>query len=75
MVSMILFTGRRPSHPVVKESQVAIEVDSTFGDIELPAPVLHEEKTGEIEGFKDSKEQRQAKGPRNYRPANASVHS
>ena len=48
LVSMILFTGRRPAPSVVKESQVVIEGDSTFGDIELPAPVLSEKKTGEI---------------------------
>ena len=52
LVSMILFTGRRPIPSVVKESQVVIDGDSTFGDIELPAPVLSEEKTREI---RDSK--------------------
>ena len=52
LVSMILFTGRRPVAPLVKESQVVIDGDSTFGDIELPAPVLSEEKTREI---RDSK--------------------
>ena len=52
LVSMILFTGRRPIPSVVKESQVVIDGDSTFGDIELPAPILSEEKTREI---RDSK--------------------
>ena len=52
LVSMILFTGRRSVPTGGKKRQVAIKEDSTFGDIELPAPVISEEKTGE---FVDSK--------------------
>ena len=63
LVSMILFTGRRPAPSVVKERQVVIEGDSTFGDIELPAPVLSEEKTGEIRDSKIRRSRGRQKGP------------
>ena len=63
LISMILFTGRRPAPSVVKESQVVLEVDSTFGDIELPAPVLSEEKTGEIRDSKIRRSRGRQKGP------------
>ena len=63
LVSMILFTGRRPAPPGVKESQVVIEEDLTFGDIELPAPVLSEEKTGEIRDSKIRRSRGRQKGP------------
>ena len=52
LVSMILFTGRRSVPTVGKKRQVATKEDSNFGDIELPEPVISEEKTGE---FLDSK--------------------
>ena len=52
LVSMILFTGRRPAPSIAKENEVVIDGDSTFRDIDLPAPVLSEEKTSEI---RDSK--------------------
>ncbi len=52
LVSMILFTGRRPALSGAKKTPVVIEEDSIFGDIELPLPVLSEEKTGDI---RDSK--------------------
>ena len=63
LVSMILFTGRRPVPSVVKERQVVIEGDSTFGDIELPAPVLSEEKTGEIRESKIRRSRGREKAP------------
>lgn len=63
LVSMILFTGRRTAPPGVKESQVVIEEDLTFGDIELPAPVLSEEKTGEIRDSKIRRSRGRQKGP------------
>ena len=63
LVSMILFTGRRPIPSVVKESQVVLDGDSTFGDIELPAPVLSEEKTGEIRDSKIRRSRGRQKGP------------
>ena len=63
LVSMILFTGRSPAPSVVKESQVVIEADSTFGDIELPAPVLSEEKTGEIRESKIRRSRGREKAP------------
>ena len=63
LVSMILFTGRRPAPSGVKERQVVIEEDSTFGDIELPAPVLSEEKTGEIRDSKIRRSRGRQKGP------------
>ena len=63
LVSMILFTGRSPAPSVVKESQVVIEVDSTFGDLELPAPVLSEEKTGEIRESKIRRSRGREKAP------------
>lgn len=63
LVSMILFTGRSPAPSVVKESQVVIEGESTFGDIELPAPVLSEEKTGEIRESKIRRSRGRQKAP------------
>ena len=63
LVSMILFTGRRPEPSVVKKSPVVIEEGSTFGDIELPAPVLSEEKTGEIRDSKIRRSRGRQKGP------------
>ena len=43
MVSMILFTGRRPIHSAKKKAPAFIESESDFGDIELPPPVHSEE--------------------------------
>ena len=63
LVSMILFTGRSPAFSVVKESQVVIEDDSTFGDIELPAPVLSEEKTVETRKSKIRRSRGRQKAP------------
>ena len=63
LVSMILFTGRSPAPSVVKESQVVIEVDSTFGDIELPAPVLPEGETVEIRKSKIRRSRGRQKAP------------
>ena len=63
LFSMILFTGRLPAPSVVKESQVVIEGDSTFGDIELPAPVLFKEKTDEIRDSKIRRSRGRPKGP------------
>ena len=63
LVSMILFTGRSPAPSVVKESQVVIEAASTFGDIDLPAPVLSEEKTGEIRESKIRRSRGREKAP------------
>ncbi|MEC7709109.1 MAG: hypothetical protein VYA39_05250 [Candidatus Thermoplasmatota archaeon] len=51
MVSMILFTGRRPIPPAKKES-VFIEQQSDFGDIELPPPVHSEESLEEVRASK-----------------------
>ena len=52
MVSMILFTGRRPLPSTKKKEPVFIESESEFGDIELPPPVHSEESLEEIRSSK-----------------------
>ena len=43
LVSLLLFTGRRPIPSVQKKSHVVIDQGQGFGDIELPPAVLSEE--------------------------------
>ena len=62
LVSMILFTGRRSVPTVGKKRQVATKEDSTFGDIELPAPVISEEKNGELMDSKIRRSRGRQKG-------------
>tara|TARA_B100000686_G_scaffold351848_1_gene451907 strand:- start:22125 stop:23024 length:900 start_codon:yes stop_codon:yes gene_type:complete len=52
LVSLLLFTGRRPIPAAQTKSPVVIEQGSGFGDIELPPAVLSEESTGEIRDAK-----------------------
>ena len=52
MVSMILFTGRRPIPSTKKKEPVFIEQQSDFGDIELPPPVHAEESLEEVRASK-----------------------
>jgi len=52
MVSMILFTGRRPIPSTKKKEPVFIDQDSDFGDIELPLPVRSEESPEEVRSSK-----------------------
>ena len=47
MVSMILFTGRRPI-PKAKKTPDLSEKESDFGDIELPPPIHSEESLEEV---------------------------
>ena len=63
LVSMILFTGRRPAPSIAKENEVVIDGDSTFRDIDLPAPVLSEEKTSEIRDSKIRRSRGRQIGP------------
>ncbi len=52
LVSLLLFTGRRPIPAVHKKSPVNVENGSVFGDIELPPAVLSEESISEIRDAK-----------------------
>ena len=52
MVSMILFTGRRPIPSAKKNEPAFIESESDFGDIELPPPVHSEESLEEVRSSK-----------------------
>ena len=52
MVSMILFTGRRPIPSAKKKEPAFIESESDFGDIELPPPVHSEESLEEVRSSK-----------------------
>ncbi len=52
LVSLLLFTGRRPIPSVQKKSHVVIDQGQGFGDIELPPAVLSEESTSEIRDAK-----------------------
>ena len=52
MVSMILFTGRRPIPQAKKKEPVFIDQESDFGDIELPPPVHSEESLEEVRSSK-----------------------
>ena len=57
MVSMLLFTGRRPIPQTKKKGPVFLEQEDDFGDIELPPPV-HSGISGGSSLLKDQKEQR-----------------
>ena len=48
MVSMLLFTGRRPIPQTKKKEPVFLEQEADFGDIELPPPVHSEESLEEV---------------------------
>ena len=52
LVSMILFTGRRPIPSTKKKEPVLIHPESDFGDIELPPPVHSEESPEEVRASK-----------------------
>jgi len=52
MISMILFTGRRPIPSTKKKDPVFIDQESDFGDIELPPPVHSEESLEEVRASK-----------------------
>jgi len=52
MISMILFTGRRPIPSTKKKDPVFIDQESGFGDIELPPPVHSEESLEEVRASK-----------------------
>ncbi len=55
LVSMLLFTGRRPIPTVNKKSPEIVLEESDFGDIELPPPVLSEKSTSELRDEKISR--------------------
>ncbi len=52
MVSMLLFTGRRPIPQTKKKGPVFLEQEDDFGDIELPPPVHSEESLEEVRSSK-----------------------
>ena len=63
MVSMILFTGRRPIPKARKKDTVSIDPDSDFGDIELPPPVHSEESPEEVRASKIRRSRRRKASP------------
>ena len=52
MVSMLLFTGKRPIPQTKKKEPAFIEQEADFGDIELPPPVHSEESLEEVRASK-----------------------
>ena len=62
MVSMLLFSGRRPI-PSAKKGPVFIDQGPDFGDIELPPPVNSEESPEEVRSSKIRRSRRRQKSP------------
>ena len=52
LISLILFTGRRPIPIKNKKNNAIVQPESDFGDIELPPPVNSEESVTEIRATK-----------------------
>ena len=52
LISLSLFTGRKPIQSREKKSEYSQSQPSEFGDVELPSPILSEETTNQI---RDSK--------------------
>ena len=52
LISLSLFTGRKPIQSREKKSEYSQNQPSDFGDVELPTPILSEETTNQI---RDSK--------------------
>ena len=68
MVSMILFTGRRPM-PSAKKAPDSTGKESDFGDIELPPPVHSEESLEEVRDSKIRRSRGRKDAPEDPEPA------